>query len=153
MKPYISINDISLLSLALQTLSLLLELSPKLAYPEVERQYLSDICNTAHSSAISGAALDSLLVFFTALVKADEQIATHVIPNLIIPVQKEKKTDASLLNIAKSIGVIIKCHPSLAAGTIAKFSGTLKVLIGLFRGTIVYSMVLVSRTKNKRTIK
>lgn len=132
MKPYISTNDISLLSQALHSLALLLELAPKDAFPEVERQYLDEVCNIAHSSAVSGVALDSVLAFISALVRADEQIATHVIPNLVLPLQKGKKADISLMNIAKCIGAVVRCHQGLAAGTIAKFSNTLKVCRSFF---------------------
>ncbi len=103
MKPYISLNDISLLSQALLALALLLELSPTQTYPIVEGDYLKDISNIAHSPAVSGAALEALLTFFSALVQADAQIATHVIPNLVIPLQKEKKADLSYMNVAKCV--------------------------------------------------
>lgn len=126
MKPYITTNDISLLSHALSTIALLLYLSPSQTYPAVEAEYLKDIYIIAHSPLLSGSSLESLLSFFAALVKADTQIATHVIPNLTIPLQKTKKGDASFSNIAKCIGVIVRCHPSLAAGTTAEFSKALK---------------------------
>ena len=127
MKPYITTNDISLLSHALSVIALLLRLSPSQTYPAVETEYLKDIYLIAHSPLLTGTSLDSLLSFFAALVQADTQIATHVIPNLTIPLQKTKKGDASFSNIAKCIGVIVKCHPSLAAGTTAEFSKALKV--------------------------
>ncbi|KAI5120871.1 hypothetical protein M0805_008243 [Coniferiporia weirii] len=126
MKPYISTNDISLLSQALLILTLLLQLAPPLAYPAVESEYLKDICIIAHSPLLSGSSLDALLAFFASLVQADTEIATHVIPNLTLPLQHEKKSDASYANVAKCIGVIIRCHQSLAAGTIAEFSKALK---------------------------
>lgn len=127
MKPYISLNDISLLSQALLALATLLELSPAQTYPIVEGDYLKEICNIAHSPAISGVALEALLTFFSALVQADTQIATHVIPNLVTPLLKEKKADLAYINVAKCVGTIVKCHPGLAAGTIAEFSKALRV--------------------------
>lgn len=127
MKPYISINDISYLSHALSILALLLDLSPQLTYPAVESEFLKDVCLIAHSPLITGSSLDSLLLFFASLVQADSQIATHVIPNLTLPLANEKKSDTSYGNVAKCIGTIVRCHPSLAAGTIAEFSKALKV--------------------------
>ena len=126
MKPYISTQDISLLANALSILSCLMTLSPPLTYPAVEAEYLSDLYKIAHSPLLVGTSLDALLAFFAALVEADAQIATHVIPNLVIPVQKTAKGEASYANIAKCIGTVVKCHPSLAAGTIAEFSKALK---------------------------
>lgn len=126
MKPYISTNDIALLSHALSILALLLRLAPNETYPAVEAEYLKDIYTIAHSSLLSGVSLDALLLFLANLVEADTEIATHVIPSLTIPLQKEKKGDASYSNIAKCIGIIVRCHPSLAAGTIAEFSKALK---------------------------
>ena len=127
MKPYITTNDIALLSHALSVLSLLLQLAPEQTYPSVESVYLKDIYNIAHSPLLSGSSLDALLFFLARLVEADTEIATHVIPSLTIPLQKEKKGDASYANVAKCIGIIIRCHPSLAAGTIAEYSKALKV--------------------------
>lgn len=127
MRPYVSINDISLLSNALMILAVLLSLAPLLTYPAVEEEYLKDIYVIAHSPLLIGAPLDSLLLFFAALVEADSEIATHVIPNLVIPLQKVKRTDASYNNVARCIGTVVRCHPSLAAGTIAEFSKALKV--------------------------
>lgn len=127
MKPYISTQDISLLASALSILACLMQLSPPLTYPAVESEYLSDIYNIAHSPLVTGVSLDALLVFFAALVEADSQIATHVIPNLTIPLQKTNKNEASYSNVAKCIGTVVRSHTSLAAGTIAEFSKALKV--------------------------
>lgn len=132
MKPYISTNDIALLSHALSVLALLLQVAPEQTYPAVETEYLKDIYNIAHSPLLSGASLDALLLFFARLVEADDEIATHVIPSLTIPLQKQKKGDASYSNIAKCIGIIVRCHPSLAAGTIAEFSRALKVTLYIY---------------------
>lgn len=127
MKPYISTNDISLFSHALLILALLLDISPQLTYPAVESEFLKDIYNIAHSPLISGTSLESLLLFFASLVQADNQIATHVIPSLTLPLAKEKKADTSYSNVAKCIGTIVRCHHGLAAGTIAEFSKALRV--------------------------
>jgi cullin-associated NEDD8-dissociated protein 1 len=69
----------------------LLELSLTATFPEVEREVLGDIYQIAHSPLLSGAALDSLLMFFSSLVQADSQIATHVVPNLAISAEKTNK--------------------------------------------------------------
>ncbi|KIM50112.1 hypothetical protein SCLCIDRAFT_34642, partial [Scleroderma citrinum Foug A] len=97
-KPYITTSDISVLSQALSLLAALLDLAPSTTFPAVERELLSDIYPIAHSPLVSGAALDALLSFFSALVQADLQIATHVVPNLVIAVEKGQRTDANMMN-------------------------------------------------------
>jgi cullin-associated NEDD8-dissociated protein 1 len=126
-RPYISTSDISLLSHTLSIVALLLELSPSSAFPEVERDLLADIYNISHSVLVSGAALDSTLGFFSALVQADAEIATHVVLNLVVAVDKAHKSDVSPSNVAKCIAQVIKGAPAVAAGTIAEFSKHLKV--------------------------
>ena len=106
MKSYITISDISLLSHALSVIALLLELAPEKAYAEVESQLLSDIYVVAHSPLVSGAAFDSVLAFFAALVEADMQVATHVVPNLVISIEKAPKSEASQSNVARCKGKI-----------------------------------------------
>jgi hypothetical protein len=90
-RTYISVSDISLLSQALTILALLLELSPSVTFLEVEHNLLNEIYAVAHSPLVSGVALVSLFRFFAALVEADNQIATHVIPNLVIFAKKAPK--------------------------------------------------------------
>ena len=127
LKVYISISDISLLAHALSTLALLLDLAPTSTFPVVEKQLLSEVYVIAHSPLVSGAAFDAILAFFAALVKADMEIATHVVPSLVISVDKASKTDTSLTNVAKCIGQVVKSQQGIAAGTIAEFSKHLKV--------------------------
>lgn len=126
-KVYLSTSDISLLSQALSILALLLELSPSTTFPEIERDLLPGIYRIAHSPLVSGAALDSLLSFFSALVRADNQIATHVVPNLVISVEQSPKAEASPGNVARCIAQVVKSQQGVAAGTIAEFSKNLKV--------------------------
>jgi cullin-associated NEDD8-dissociated protein 1 len=126
-KTYISTSDISLLSQALTTLSLLLELSPSTTFPEVEHNLLTEIYSVAHSPSISGAALDSLFRFFRALVHADNQIATHVVPNLVISSEKAAKGESNPATVARCIGQVVLAHLGVAAGTIAEYSKYLKV--------------------------
>lgn len=127
LKHYVSTNDISLLAHALTTLALLLQLSPQKTFPAVEAVYLKDIYVIAHSPLITGSALDSLLQFFSALVDADEQIASHVIPNLVIALQNKSKSEASYSNIAKCIGAVVKSQQAMAAGTVAEFAKHFRV--------------------------
>ena len=129
LKHYISTGDIALLAQALNIVSLLLELSPASTFPEVERELLSDIYGVAHSPLVSGASFDSVLEFFAALVQADMQIATHVVPSLVISVDRAAKTDASQANVARCIGQVVRCQQSVAAGTIAEFAKHLKVCL------------------------
>jgi len=126
-KAYVSTSDISLLSQALSTLALLLELSPSVTFPQVERGLLDDIYNIAHSPLVAGVALDSLFRFFSALVQADNQIATHVVPNLVISAEKAPKAESSSSNVAKCIGHVVGSQLSVAAGTIAEYAKHLKV--------------------------
>lgn len=126
-KAYISTADISLLSQALSTLSVLLELSPSATFPQVEHNLLNDIYSVSHSPLISGVALDSLFRFFVSLVQADNQIATHIVPNLVFSAEKAPKFESSPTNVAKCIGHVVKSQLGVAAGTIAEYSKNLKV--------------------------
>jgi cullin-associated NEDD8-dissociated protein 1 len=57
------------------------------------------------------------------------QIATHVVPNLVISVDKAPKAEASYSNVARCIGQVAKCQQTVAAGTIAEFAKHLKVIL------------------------
>lgn len=105
-----------------------MELSPAATFVEVERDVLTDIYAIAHSPLVSGAALDAMLVFFATLVQADGQIATHVVPNLVLSAEKAPKTESSPGNVAKCVAQVVKNQQSIAAGTIAEFSKHIKVL-------------------------
>ena len=126
-KPYLSTSDISLLSQALIVLALLLQLTPSTTFPEVERYLLSDIYHIAHSPLVSGPALESLLGFFAALVQADNQISTHLVPNLVIAVEKAPKAEASPSNVARCVAQVVKSQQAVAAGAIAEYSKNIKV--------------------------
>jgi cullin-associated NEDD8-dissociated protein 1 len=108
-------------------LALLLELAPSITFPEVEHDLLNDIYTVTHSPLVSGVALESLFRFFSALVQADNQIATHVVPNLVISAEKAPKAETSPSNVAKCIGQIVQSQLAVAAGTIAEYSKYLKV--------------------------
>ncbi len=134
LKVYITTNDISLLSLALGIIALLLALSPAATFPEVEKQLLKEIYAIAHSPLVSGSAFDSVLALFAKLVQADQQIAAHVVPNLVISIEKAPKAEASQSNVAKCVGQVVKSQQSIAAGTIAEFSKHLRVCsLSMFR--------------------
>ncbi|KAJ7888140.1 hypothetical protein B0H14DRAFT_3856136 [Mycena olivaceomarginata] len=62
----------------------------------------SDVYRIAHSPLVSSAALDSLLSFCATLVSADHQIATHLVPSLVIAAEKAPSNaiDPSLCAIA-----------------------------------------------------
>jgi cullin-associated NEDD8-dissociated protein 1 len=109
-------------------LTLLLEQAPSVTFPIVEKELLSDVYKTAHSSLISGTALDNLMSFFGALVKADNQIATRLVPNLVLSVEKApNKAENNSANVARCIGYIVQNAQSIAAGTIAEYSKNIKV--------------------------
>jgi cullin-associated NEDD8-dissociated protein 1 len=126
-KNYVSTTDISLLSQSLSILALLLGLSPGPTFVEIERDVLTDIYVIAHSPLVSGTALDAILVFFAALVEADGQIATHVVPNLVVSAERAPKAESSPGNVAKCVAQVIKSQQSIAAGTIVEFSRHVKV--------------------------
>ncbi|KAK7688067.1 hypothetical protein QCA50_008437 [Cerrena zonata] len=126
LKPYISTTDISLLSQALGIIALLLQLAPNVTFPEVEGEVLQSIYDIAHSPLVSGAPFDSVLAFFASLVEADMQIATHIVPSLVISIEKGSKTQTSQANVAKCVGQVVKSQQTIAAGTIAEFSKHLK---------------------------
>jgi len=125
-KTYISTTDISLLSQAMSTLSLLLELAPSVTFPEVEHDLLNDIYNVTHSPLISGFALESLFRFYSSLVQADNQIATHVVPNLVISAEKAPRAESSPANVAKCVAKVVKSQLAVAAGTIAEYAKHLR---------------------------
>lgn len=127
LKSYISTTEISLMASALNIVALLLELAPTTTFPEVEHDILQEVYTVARSPLVAGAAFDSVLEFFAALVQADMQIATHVVPNLVLSIDKTTKTEASQANIARCIGQVVKCQQTVAAGTIAEFAKHLKV--------------------------
>ncbi len=93
----------------------------------MESDFLKDIYSIAHSPLVAGVPFESVLDFFASLVQADMQIATHVVPNLVISVDKAPKAEASYSNVARCIGQVVKCQQTVAAGTIAEFAKHLKV--------------------------
>ena len=127
LKAYVSSTDISLQSHALSLFALLLQLSPKSTFPEVEREVLTDVYGISCSPLTSGAALDSVLAFFAALVEADFQISSHVVSSLTRNAPEKSKGDVSFPNVAKCVAQVVKSHQVIAAGVIAEFSKNLKV--------------------------
>ncbi|KAJ3481603.1 hypothetical protein NLI96_g7546 [Meripilus lineatus] len=143
LKVYISTNDISLLSQALSILALLLELSPAVTFPEVERQLLKDIYSVSRSPVVSGAVLDALLTFFGSLVQADMQIATHVVHDLVSCIDKAPKGESSQTNVAKCVGQVVKSQQSIAAGTIAEFAKHLRPTPKAKTSQVVLSLLVM----------
>lgn len=127
LKTYISTSEIALLSQTLSLLALMLRLSPAATFPEVESKLSQDVYAVAHSPLLSGTALDSMLAFFAALVEADGQIATHVVPSLVKSAESASASDISQANVAKCIAQVVKSAPAVTAGVIAEFSKSIKV--------------------------
>lgn len=125
---YLSTADIALLAQALLVHAALLRLAPAETFPLVERQVLQVVYTLAPNPLVGGssAALDALQAFFGALVEADAQIATHVVPNLIRAVDKAPANERAPANVAKCVSRIVKSNPAVAAGTIAEFSKYIK---------------------------
>lgn len=126
LKQYLTIADITVLSQALTSLSLLLKLYPKTTYPIVEGQILGVVSGLACSSLVSGAALSSMEVFYGTLVTVDNQIAGHVIPSLTISLERAGR-DGSAANVSKCLASVVRGAMSMAAGTIAEFTKHVKV--------------------------
>lgn len=145
-KSYISTTDIALLSQALSILALLLELTPRTTFPEVEMHLLPTIYEISHSSLLTVNALDSLLSFYAALVKADDQISTHVVPNLVISVEKAK-AEASPVNVSKCIAQVVKSQPNVAAGTIAEYYKHIKVRMNYTNRSLMKRTLFLSLVK------
>jgi len=122
-------SDIVLLSQSLTTLTILLQYSPASSFPEVESIVLQDIYPLAHSNLVSGTCLDSLLGFFGALVEADGQIASHLIPGLVTSLKKADPKFSVPGNVAKVVSRIVRNQISVAAGVIAEFTKSLKVRV------------------------
>ncbi|KAG5651284.1 hypothetical protein H0H81_009201 [Sphagnurus paluster] len=142
-KPYLSVSDIALLTQSLTILALLLTLAPQATFPPVEKDLLAGIYGIAHSPLLSAAALDALMSFFGALVQADDQIATHVVPNLVIAVEKAPKAEGSPANVAKCVAQVVKSDQSVAAGTIAEYSKYLKGSSKAKPSLVVLSLLIV----------
>ncbi|PFH48269.1 hypothetical protein AMATHDRAFT_65821 [Amanita thiersii Skay4041] len=142
-KPYLTAGDSQPISRAFSILTLLLELSPSITFPVVEREVLTDVYSIAHSSLLPAYGLDSLLRFIDALVHADNQIATHIVPNLVIAVEKAPKTDASPGNVAQCVAQVVKSQQAVAAGTIAEFSKNLKKSSRATSSLVVLSLLIV----------
>ncbi|KAK1235725.1 hypothetical protein PQX77_001032 [Marasmius sp. AFHP31] len=142
-KPYLTVTDIALLSQSFNTLSALLEMAPTVTFPEIEKTLLSTIYSISHSPLVSGNALDSLLGFYAALIRADEQIATHVVPNLVLTVEKAGKADANSANVAKCIAQVVKTHQGVAAGTIAEYAKHIKKTSKAKSSMVVLSLLIL----------
>ncbi|KAF8060828.1 armadillo-type protein [Lyophyllum atratum] len=142
-KPYISVSDISLLSHSLTILAYLLQFTPSATFPEVEKHLLADIYQISHSPLLSPVALESLLAFFSALVQADDQISTHIIPNLVISVERAPKAEASPANVAKCIAQVVKSQHNVAAGTVAEYSKHLKKSSKAKPSLVVLSLLII----------
>ncbi|KAG6856601.1 hypothetical protein H0H87_002693 [Tephrocybe sp. NHM501043] len=142
-KPYISILDIALLSQSLSILALLLKLTPRTTFPEVEKYLLADIYEISHSPLLSPTALESLLSFYAALVQADDQISTHVVPSLVISIEKAPATNASPANVARCIAQVVKSQLNVAAGVIAEYSKNIKKTSKAKISLIVLSLLIV----------
>ncbi|KAK7468323.1 hypothetical protein VKT23_002837 [Stygiomarasmius scandens] len=160
-KPFLSLStsslDISLLSQSLVTLSILLDVAPKLTFPEVEKSLLNEVYAVSCETTLGGGVVvDSLLGFYESLVRADPEIATHVVPGLVIVTQKTgagglgaAATTAvgsrgagagagaatavagvgggpNLGTVAKCVAQVVKTNQGVAAGVIAEYSKNLK---------------------------
>ncbi|TFY80959.1 hypothetical protein EWM64_g3046 [Hericium alpestre] len=126
LKPYISTADISLLAQAMSIYTILLQTSPSITFQEIERDLLNDVYSVARSQLVSGAALDSVLAFFGALVEADSQIAAHVVPSLVKSAEGVPKNETSFPNVAKCVAQIVTSCQGVAAGVIAEYAKHIK---------------------------
>jgi cullin-associated NEDD8-dissociated protein 1 len=126
-KTFISLQDTSLLPRALGVVTCLLRRQPATTFPEVERDLLKDFYPLAISSQTTGAALEAVLGLFAALVEADPEIATRIVPNLTVAYNSSSRTDTSAMNVARGLAQVVKSNGGVAAATIAQFSKNIKV--------------------------
>jgi cullin-associated NEDD8-dissociated protein 1 len=124
---FVTPQDTSLLPHALGAIAVLLRRQPAGTFPEVERTVLGAVYPLAVSSAVSGPALDGVLAFFSALIEADPDIATRVVPSLTTAYEATPKGEGSPLNVARALAQVVKSHSGVAAATIAQFSKHVKV--------------------------
>ncbi|KZV81117.1 TIP120-domain-containing protein [Exidia glandulosa HHB12029] len=124
---YLSTADIALLAQTLLINAALLQLAPQETFRLTEKQVLPSVYAIAPSPlASSTAPIEALQTFFAALVEADGQIATHVVPNLIRAVERAPPNERAPANVAKCVSRIVRSAQSVAAGTIAEFSKYIK---------------------------
>ncbi|KAG9023812.1 hypothetical protein FRB95_012465 [Tulasnella sp. JGI-2019a] len=124
--PFLSLNDLVLMTHALSTLNILLRVSPKQTYPLVEKSVLPTVYQLACSPSVSGTALEALTEFFQDLVAADNDIAGHIVPGLVIALEKPKTAETSPANVSKCVSAVVKGYHGLAAGIIAEFAKSIK---------------------------
>jgi len=111
----------------LTVLTVLLTYAPGASYPLVESSIVAPVYQLACSPLIAGQALEALASFFGALVEADNQIASHVVPGLVIALEKSNAGETSPANVSKCISAIVKGAMSIAAGVIAEFAKAIRV--------------------------
>lgn len=125
-------------------------MAPATTFPEVEKHVLSDIYTVSRSPLVGGTALDSLLNFYSSLVRADRQIATHLVPNLVIAAEKApSKGECSPGNAARCVAMVVKSDQGVAAGTIKEYSKYIKVgWFGFYGGCTSYFTYSLRRKRN-----
>lgn len=67
-----------------------------------------------------------MLSFFGTLVEVDNQIASHIIPNLTTSLERAG-AEGSPANVSKCLAQVVKSSMSIAAGAIAEFTKYVKV--------------------------
>jgi cullin-associated NEDD8-dissociated protein 1 len=55
----------------------------------------------------------------------------HIIPNLVIAVEKAPRGEASSANVARCVAAVVKSQQGVAAGVIAEYSKNFKVTCDL----------------------
>jgi cullin-associated NEDD8-dissociated protein 1 len=109
------------------TLTILLKISASETFPLVESSTLPIVYDISYSPLVSGTALEALTDFFYGLVVADDQIGNHVVPGLVLALEKSISTDKSPANVSKCISAVVRGCPDIAAGVIAEFAKAIKV--------------------------
>jgi len=72
---------------------------------------------------ISGLVLESLFRFCAAVFQAHNQIATHIVPNLVISAEKAPKAATIHVNVA-NCAQVVKNERGVAAGTMQNMGST-----------------------------
>jgi hypothetical protein len=150
LKQYLTIADITVLSQALTTLSVLLRLYPRVTYTVIEGQILAIISSLVCSPMVAGAALNSTEEFYGTLVTADNQIASHVIPSLFTALDRAGR-EGSAANVSKCIARVVRSAMGIAAGTIAEFTKHVKVYLDSC--SLHLSDKICSRARNLKKVR
>ncbi|RUS33043.1 hypothetical protein BC938DRAFT_473352 [Jimgerdemannia flammicorona] len=121
LKPLISDADLHLLPLSLTTVVSILHANPG-SIPIIKQDVLPSVFRLVQSPLVQGAALDSLLTLFAALVRTNPQDYTLLVAGLIGPVANDKQVQLAVSK--QSYSTIAQCVATLCLNSEANCSST-----------------------------